>query len=386
MKTHTTPLVFAMVAGEPSGDQLAAGIILELKKIYPDARFVGVAGPKMIAAGCEALFAMEQLAVMGLVELLSYQLFRILKIRRQLVDYFKQTPPTLFIGVDAPDFNLPLEKKLKQCGIKTIHYVSPSIWAWRAGRINTIRQACDCMLTLFAFEKPLYDEAGVKAYYVGHPLADEIQSTRERQPLKLAPAIADAEHSILQKTIALLPGSRHGEIARMAPVFLETARLCYQANAAIRFVVPLVNEACYEQFQQLSKAFPELPITLLHGQAREVLQAADIALITSGTATLEAALLQCPMVMAYKTSPISAFLGRLLIRIRRFALPNILTQKDIVPEFMQSQATPARLAMELMAMLKRNPQAMLEAFTELQKELKQNSHYKTAQILREIVG
>ncbi len=371
----------AIVAGEPSGDQLASGIITALKVIYPDAEFIGVAGPKMQAAGCDCLVPMDSFAVMGLIELLSSQLFNILKLRRQLVWQIAALKPNIFIGIDAPELNLYLEKRLRVKGIMTTHYVSPTIWAWRAGRIKTIRKACDLMMTLFPFEKTIYDAAAIKAEYVGHPLADEIipsiSKETDKQQLNL---------DVTKKTIALLPGSRAGEIERMGPVFLATANQCWQQDQSLQFIVPLVDQARFEQFKFLTAAYPNLPIILCYGKAREVLKAADVALITSGTATLEAALLRCPMVMAYKTSPISAILGRLLIKIRTFSLPNILSNETLVPEFIQEEAVSPALAKALLQMLQQDQSQRLASFDKLHQQLKQNSYEKTAKILAKLIS
>jgi len=376
--SHLSPLI-AMVAGEPSGDILGAGIISAFKKIYPKARFVGIAGPRMIAAGCEPLFPMEDLAVMGLFELLSSQLIKILKIRRAFFSFCLKNPPDFFIGIDSPDFNLSLEKKLKAHHIQTIHYVSPSIWAWRQGRIRLIRKACDWMLTLFPFEKLLYDQAKIPAAYVGHPLADEIEA---RGNVEVAKTVLKLPSN--KKIVALLPGSRHGEIARMGPLFLETAQRCYEKNPNLHFVIPCVNETRYEELKTLQKDFNELPITFFVGKTHEVLSAAEVALITSGTATLEAALLQCPMVMAYKTSSFSAPILPFFLKIRRFSLPNILLNAEVVPEYLQKKATPSAMAEELLLLLEKEEkrETMLKQFQSLHETLKQNSHDTTARLLQ----
>lgn len=371
----------AIVAGEPSGDHLAAGIISALKVIYPDAEFVGVAGPKMEAVGCRSLVPMENFAVMGLVELLSSQLFKILKLRRQLVQQLAALKPDIFIGIDAPELNLYLEKRLRAKGIVTTHYVSPTIWAWRAGRIKTIRKACDLVMTLFPFEKAIYDKAAVKAEYVGHPLADEIALSFDKHAAKQGLKLD--QH---QKTIALLPGSRAGEIERMGPVFLAAAEQCWQQDKSLQFIVPLVNQNRFYQFAALAEDYPQLPIKLFQGQAREVLMAADVALITSGTATLEAALLRCPMVMAYKTSSLSAVIGRRLIKIKEFSLPNILSNETLVPEYIQEAAIPDALAKALQRMLKEDQSKRLQRFDHLHQQLRQNSYEKTATVLAGLIN
>jgi lipid-A-disaccharide synthase len=336
-------LRIAIVAGEASGDLLGSILIRAVRERVPEAEFYGIAGPKMIAAGATTLYPMEKLSVRGYVEVLR-RLPELLRIRSELGKRLASDRPALFIGVDAPDFNLGLEAKLKARGIPTVHYVSPSIWAWRPERIHTIGRSVDHMLCLFPFEKPLYDRAGIAATYVGHPLAEamplEAQKDDSRTQLRLGGT---------GPAVALLPGSRQGELEQHADLFIETAKRIAAARPGTRFLVPLATRETRDYFESRVYAHDahDLQFTILFGHATLALQAADAALVASGTATLEAALARCPMVIAYRMPRLSYWLMRRKSLIPFAGLPNILSGEFIVPELLQEDATPDNLAQAL---------------------------------------
>ncbi|NCC27158.1 MAG: lipid-A-disaccharide synthase [Gammaproteobacteria bacterium] len=341
-------LRIGIVANEASGDILGAALAREIRKRVPEVRFIGVAGPRMQEEGCETLFAMERLSVMGLMEVLG-QLRELLGLRRELVRYFVENPPDVFIGVDAPDFNLGLERRLRGAGIRTVHMVSPTVWAWRPGRVKSIRRSVDLMLSVFPFEETFLREHGVPARYVGHPLADEIPIEIDRDGARRALGLPRAG-SIL----ALLPGSRMGEVERLAGPFIETAARCLAARPDLLFVVPLVNARLRERFSQvLAQLAPDLPITLVDGRSREVLAAADVVLTASGTATLETLLTKRPMVVAYRVHPISYHLVKQLglVKVPYIAMANLLAEKDLAPEFIQDRCRADLLAPAVLAFL-----------------------------------
>ncbi|NLD14625.1 MAG: lipid-A-disaccharide synthase [Gammaproteobacteria bacterium] len=332
------PLKVALVAGEASGDILGSGLMQALREQHPDIEFIGVGGPLMEAAGLQSFFPMERLAVMGLVEVLG-RLRELLRRRKELTAWLLEQKPDVFIGIDAPDFNLDLELKLHQQGIKTVHYVSPSVWAWRQKRVLKIREACDLMLCLLPFEARFYEEHQVPVHFVGHPLADSIALENDplaaRQQLGLP---ADA------RVVALMPGSRGGEVRRLGELFLHSASLLQQRHPELQFVLPAANAARKEQLEQMLAAFPKLPVTLLDGQSQLALQACDAVLIASGTATLEAMLFKRPMVVAYRLAGLTYRILKLMVKSRHFALPNLLAGETLVPEFIQHAATAENLA------------------------------------------
>lgn len=341
------PMLVGMVAGEASGDFLGAHLIAALRERIPGLRFVGIGGPKMEAAGMECWFPAEKLAVRGYVEVLRH-FFGIYAIRRKTAARFLARRPRLFIGIDSPDFNLGLERRLKRSGIPTVHYVSPSLWAWRGERMRSIAAAVDKMLVLFPFEERLYREAGVPAAYVGHPLADEIPAENSTEAMREQLRIPAG-----RKVIALLPGSRLSELRYMASTFVHTAKLIASQQPQALFLVPLVNRetrAVFEEAQYLAEA-SELPLTILFGHARDAIAAADVVLVASGTATLEAALYRKPMVITYKMAELSY---RLMSRMRYqpwVGLPNIIAGEFLVPELLQHEATPENLAQALINLL-----------------------------------
>ena len=366
-----------MVAGEASGDLLGSQLILAISEEMPSARFVGIGGPKMQAAGMQILFPMEKLAVMGYIEVLKHYR-EIAGIRRQLRKHLIQNPPDLFIGIDAPDFNLDLELALKQHGIPTVHYVSPSIWAWRGERIHKIKRAVSKILALFPFEVPLYEKAGVPVSYVGHPLADMLPEfpdrTLMREQMRIQPINA--------KVFALLPGSRKSEVRQLAHTFIETAKIILKAMPDAQFLVPLSSRETRIIFEEaIWKAEAhDYPITLLFGHAHDAMIAADGVLVASGTATLEAALLKRPMVITYKLSALSYWLAKRKQYLPYVGLPNILAGKFVVPELLQEDATPENLAQALLNLVS-NKQAVLELeerFTELHQTLRQDAAHRAA--------
>lgn len=337
-----------IVAGESSGDILGAGLIRAIRARRPDASFEGVAGPLMQDAGCKALYPAETLSVFGLFEVLKH-LPRLLKVRAELTRHFIADPPDVFIGIDSPDFNLGLEQRLRARGIPTAHYVSPSIWAWRPKRVFKVGRAADLTLAILPFEPPLYDKHGFKATFVGHPLADSVPAQPDKRALR-------EELHLPQdcQVLAILPGSRVSEVQRLGPVFLETAAWLSQQRPELRFVIPAATPALNQMLKRLIRTLePDLPVTLVEGHSHEALGAADAALLASGTAALEALLLKCPMVVAYRISALSyhVIMGLGLLKIRNVSLPNLLAEKDLVPEFMQGHANPAELGPAVLKLL-----------------------------------
>jgi lipid-A-disaccharide synthase len=377
-------LRIAIVAGEASGDLLGSILIRAVRERVPEAEFYGIAGPRMIAAGATTLYPMERLSVRGYVEVVR-RLPELLRLRAELGRRLAADRPALFIGVDAPDFNLGLEAKLKSRGVPTVHYVSPSIWAWRPERIHGIGKCADHMLCLFPFEKPLYDRAGIAATYVGHPLAEALpldpQKDDSRTQLRLGRA---------GPAVALLPGSRQGELEQHADLFIETAKRIALARPGTRFLVPLATRETRDYFESRVYAHDahELEFTILFGHATLALQAADAALIASGTATLEAALARCPMVIAYRMPRLSYWLMRRKALIPWAGLPNILAGEFIVPELLQDDATPDNLAQALGNWLDNAGarERLLERFARLHESLRVDSAARIGEALLPYLG
>ncbi len=371
-----------MLAGEASGDLLGSRVLAALRARFPGLVVEGIGGPLMEAQGLRSMFPMERLSVMGLVEPLK-RLPELLRIRREVYRHFAANPPDVFLGIDSPDFNLRLERRLRERGISTAHLVSPSVWAWRRGRIHSIKHAVDLMLCLFPFETGIYDQNGVPALFVGHPLADEIalQTDRAlaRQALGLDPAAT---------VLALLPGSRAAEVRLLAPLFLQAARLLRQFDPALVLALPAASAARRTELEQLLAAYRDLEVTLVQGCSREVMAACDGALLASGTATLEAALLKRPMVVAYRMGALSWLLLRALVKTPFAALPNILAGRAVVPELLQQAATPAAMAAALRPLLAGEPAAarQLEAFESLHRELRQGFGERAAEALSTLVA
>lgn len=334
-----------LVAGEASGDVLGAGLIRAIRERIPDAEFEGVAGPEMVAAGCEQWEPSDSLAVMGLVEPLVH-IPRLLRLRRELARRWRESPPDVFVGIDAPDFNLGLEKKLRKAGIKTTHYVSPSIWAWRPGRVKKVKKAADMVLCILPFEPKLYEEHGVNAVFVGHPKAHEAPETVDAEAARVALGLGAGE------VVAVMPGSRSGEVSRIGGIVAAAAKEILAVRPGIRFVTPVASPKLRPMIeQQLRDAGVEAQFTLLDGDANLAMSAADVVLQASGTAVLEAALLRKPTVATYRVSPVTYWIARWLVKLEHFTLPNLLTEQPLVPEFMQHDALPAPIAAEVIALL-----------------------------------
>ena len=336
-------LRIALVAGEASGDILGAGLMRALKAQHPAVEFIGVGGPLMQAEGLSSYFPMERLSVMGLVEVLG-RLRELLARRKLLIKTLIEEKPDVFIGIDAPDFTLNIELKLRQAGIKTVHYVSPSVWAWRQKRVLKIREGCDLMLTLLPFEARFYEEKGVPVRFVGHTLADAI-------PLQADRAAARAELGLPDgPLVALMPGSRGGEVGRLGALFFDAAELLQAQKPGIRFVLPCASPQRRAQIETLLEG-RNLPLTLLDGQSHLALAACDAVLIASGTATLEALLYKRPMVVAYRLAPLTFWILKRMVKSPYISLPNLLAQRLLVPELLQDDATPEALAKTLLPLI-----------------------------------
>jgi len=376
--------VIGIVAGEASGDLLASHLMEELKRVVPGVHFVGIGGPRMQAIGMQILFPLEKLAVRGYVEVLRH-LFEILGIRRKLQAYFSDHPPDVFIGVDAPDFNLGLESKLKERGIPTVHYVSPSIWAWRGERIHKIRKAVTHMLALFPFEAPLYEQAGISVTYVGHPLAEILPERPDREAVR-----KEMRLPVKGKIFAFLPGSRQSEVRHLAATYIDTARLILKTLPEAIFLVPLATSETHHIFMEILRhcGGQDLPFRILFGHAHEAITAADVVLVASGTATLEVALLKRPMVITYKMPALSYWFLKTKAYQPYFGLPNILSGKFIVPELLQNEATPENLAQALLNwVFNRQAVAELEVIlNNMHTLLRQGNAHKAAHAILPYLG
>lgn len=371
-----------MVAGETSGDLLAAQLLTSLTSQLPaTSSYFGIGGPQMAAAGFDVRWPAEKLAVRGYVEALR-NIPEILRIRQALKRSLLAAPPTAFIGIDAPDFNLGLEEVLRRAQIPTVHFVSPSIWAWRAQRIKKIKRAVDLMLCVFPFETEIYASAGVAARYVGHPLADHI-------PLVPNPMAARQQLGLAQEgsLVAVLPGSRHAEIKWIAPSFFAAMALMQQREPALRFVLPVATPAARLQLQPLLQAYPQLALTLTDGASHLALEAADAVLVASGTATLETAMYKKPMVISYQVPWLTAQIMRRQGYLPYVGLPNILAGRFVVPELLQNAATPEALADAILNQLNdaANQRSLTELFTEMHLTLKQNAAESAAQAIAELI-
>lgn len=370
-------LQVGMVAGETSGDLLAASVLNHLES----AQTAGIGGPAMQAAGFDAWWPSEMLAVRGYVEVLrAYP--RLLLLRKRLLQRMSDWKPSVFVGVDAPDFNLELERRLRVAGHRTVHFIGPSIWAWRAERIERIRAAADHVLLLFPFEKPIYDRAGIAATYVGHPMADEIG-------LKVDPTIARDLLGLDRNrpVVAVLPGSRGSEIDYIAPLFIDTLQLIARSHPEIQFVIPAATPRLHERLQQMLGRVAESAVEalLLDGHARDAIAAADAVLVASGTATLEVALLRKPMVIAYRMAALSYRIMRRMQLLPWIGLPNILSNETLVPEFIQEAATPQALARAVLEQLEPARQSALASrFEVLHRELRCDCGRRAAQAVLEV--
>ncbi|WJV67985.1 lipid-A-disaccharide synthase [Pectobacteriaceae bacterium CE70] len=375
------PLIIGIVAGETSGDILGAGLIRALKAKIPDVRCVGVAGPQMLQEGCEAWYEMEELAVMGVVEVLE-RLPRLLKIRRDLTRRFSELKPDVFVGIDAPDFNITLEGRLKQRGIKTIHYVSPSVWAWRQKRVFKIGRSTDLVLAFLPFEKAFYDRFNVPCRFIGHTMADAMPLHPDKQAARIALGLA-----VDARCLALLPGSRSAEVEMLSADFLKTAQLLRQTYPELEIVVPLVNSKRRAQFEQVKDVVaPELTVHMLDGHAREAMVASDATLLASGTAALECMLAKCPMVVGYRMKPFTFWLAQKLVKTPWVSLPNLLAGRELVKELLQADCTPDKLAAALMPWLQRGEEAVaLQGnFLTLHEQIRCNADEQAAQAVLEL--
>ena len=377
-------LTIGIVAVEPSADILGASLMQALLATRQDIQFIGVGGPRMAAIGFKSLYSFSALSHMGFIEVIKH-LPTLLSARRYLLSQFIEQRVDLFIGIDAPDFNLYLEERLKKKSIKTVHYVSPSVWAWRSGRIHRIKRAVDLLLTLFPFEAQFYQKNAMKVQFVGHPLADEIGFVVDIYEARRNLNIDNNE----AKIIALFPGSRSAEIKYMARPFLEAAQLCYAQDAGLQFIVALPNEGLKEQFlAKCEDLLVHAPVTIQVGASHAVLAAADVVLVKSGTVTLEALLYKKPMVIAFMASPISFWIARKIINVKYIGLPNLLTDKPLVPEILQEEAKPEVLAEALLAYFK-DPQksaVLKEEYEQLHRQLRCNASEVAAKAIFELLN
>ena len=369
------PLRIAIAACEPSGDMLGGELMRAIQARTGAVAFTGIAGPGMRAAGCQTLIESEQLSVMGLFEVL-FQLPRLLGLRRRIIRQLLDNPPDLFIGIDAPDFNFAVEQRLKKSGIPVVHYISPSVWAWREYRVRRIARCVDLMLTLLPFEKAFYQRHDIAVEYVGHPLADLIPEQPDRNTARSKLDIADN-----QPCIVLLPGSRMSEVRRLLPVFLETARRLVRTHQPLSLLMVAATAEISAYMRQ--NIPPQLDICILEGDAQSAMSAANAALVASGTATLECLLSKCPMVVAYIMHPASFFIARRLLTVPYVSLPNHLAGRQIVPEYLQQSATPENLCRALTELLD-NPdvqRAQTECFYEIHKQLRHSASDRAAAII-----
>lgn len=367
----------ALVAGEASGDILGSGLMRAIKARHPQVEFIGVGGPLMEAEGMASYFPMERLSVMGLVEVLG-RLRELLAKRKALIQTLIDQKPDVFIGIDAPDFTLNIELQLRRAGIKTVHYVSPSVWAWRQKRVLKIREGCDLMLTLLPFEARFYEEKGVPVKFVGHPLADTI-------PLQADQASARAELGFGDgPVIALMPGSRGGEVGRLGSLFFDAAERLLAVRPEVRFVLPCASPQRRLQIEQLLQG-RDLPVSLLDGRSHVALAACDAVLIASGTATLEALLYKRPMVVAYRMAPLTFWILKRLVKSPYVSLPNLLAQRLLVPELLQDEATPDALVQQLLPLLD-DGLVQTAGFDEIHRTLRRDASNQAAEAVLNLIG
>ncbi len=382
--TRAAPLRVGIVAGESSGDQLGAALITALRERVPELQCCGVAGPKMIAAGCEAWAGAEELAVMGLAEVLPH-LPRILRLRARLIERFLAQPPDVFVGIDAPTFNLGVAKRLKGRGITTVQYVAPQVWAWRQSRARKIGRACDLVLCLLPFETAFYSRHDVRAAFVGHPLADQIPLQVDRAAARAGLGLDDSA-----TVLALLPGSRVGEIERLAADFLGAAAWLAERRPELTFIAPMATARGREAFERKQAEVPAAPkVLLLEGRAQQALAACDAAIVASGTATLETLLSRRPMVVAYRFGALTAFLLRRLrlVKVPYFSQPNLLVGRPLVPELLQEQVSGAALGEALLGRLSDRDylRELDQAFLEVHETLRGGAAGRAAEAILELL-
>ena len=370
-----------MVAGEASGDVLGADLIRALKKQFPKAIFEGIGGPKMQAEGFHSLFQMDRLSVMGFVEPLK-RLPELLRMRRTVIKRYLENKPAAFIGIDSPDFNANIEFKLHQAGVKTVHYVSPSVWAWRQGRIKKIKKSVDLMLCLLPFEAQFYEQHQVPVRFVGHPLAGQLASQPDTQAARQQLSL-DSDRPVL----CIMPGSRAGEVDMMSEVFLDTAQSVVASVAGLQLVIPAANNARYAQLKDILATRPELEISLILQQSHTAMAASDAVLLASGTTALEAMLLKKPMVVSYKLGALTYKLVSPFIKTPFVSMPNLLANKMLVPELIQDQAKVSHLATAVLnALDKAKRPALVACFNELHQQLAVESGVIAASAIAELVG
>ncbi len=380
-KNTSRQTVFAIVVGEHSGDTLGAGLMTSLRETHPNAQFIGIGGPKMQSLGFENLFAMDELSVMGLVEVLG-RIRRLLHVRKTLINFFTTNKPDVFIGIDAPDFNIGLELKLKAQDIKTVHYVSPSVWAWREKRIFKIAKATNMVLALLPFEKAFYDKHKVPCTFVGHPLADDIPMQSDKCLARSALGLSQDK-----KILALMPGSRGGELSRLLADFFESAKQLQAQDNELLFVAPMISQKRVEQFNSLKDELaPDLPVTVILNKTQEVMTASDCLLTASGTVTLEAALIKRPMVICYKFSPITYLLGKLLVNVKWFSLPNLLANKSLVPELLQKEVCPENIVPLIKERLYQDQSQLNDSFNAIHQQLKCDASQQAAVAVLDVLS
>jgi lipid-A-disaccharide synthase len=381
-------VLIVLVAGEQSGDNLGAQLIKALRQRLPQARFAGIAGSRMVAAGCEAWERVENLSVMGLFEIIPH-LPRLLRIRRALIERVLAEKPAIYVGVDAKEFNLRIAPRFKASGIPTVQYVSPQVWAWRQGRVTTIGRAVDLVLCLLPFEKPFYDAHSVHAEFVGHPLADQIPLTVDAERARFELGLArEGEY------VAILPGSRNGEVSRLSPDFAATMAWLLERRPQLRFIVALATDSMREIFEQaLERAAAQAPklrdrVTLVNGHAQSVMAASDAVLLASGTATLEATLIKRPMVVAYRLGLLTSFLLKhlKLFKAPFFAQPNLLAGRQVVPEFFNSDVRPDVLGPAVLQQLERaDRDQLVQTFTSIHETLRRDASARAADAIVELL-
>lgn len=373
--------VFAMVAGEASGDTLGADLIRALKRRFPDAQFEGIGGPKMCAEGFISHHQMDRLSVMGLIEPLK-RLPELLKMRRDIIQRYTETAPSAFIGIDSPDFNLGIEKALHRVGVKTVHYVSPSVWAWRQGRIKNIKRSVDLMLCLLPFEESFYQQQNMAVAFVGHPLAGEI-------PLQPDTGAARNRLEIDQQRplVTLMPGSRAGEVAQMAKLFLDVASALLKTFPQLQLLIPAANPDRYRQLEAILADYPQLPVRLIQQQSLLAMEAADAVLLTSGTTALEAMLLKKPMVVSYRMGNISYRLIKPFIKTAYVSIPNLLAKRMLVPELIQQDATLENLQAAVIAALDgESRDQLVNDFIQLHEQIDRDSGNCAAAAIARLIG
>ena len=379
----TVPLRIGILAGESSGDMLGAGLMSALKKQFPGVEFEGIGGPLMEKQGLLSMVSMERLSVMGLLEPLR-RLPELLRIRKNLLGHFLADKPDVFIGIDSPDFNLPIERRLKQAGVRTVHYVRPSVWAWRSKRITKIAQSVDLMLTLFPFEARFYEQHKVSVVCVGHHLADSIPLTVDKNAAKQSLAL-----DVSRPVLALLPGSRTAEISKLAPEFLSCARLCKEKWPALQLAIPCANARGREQLEKLlADAFQDLQVSLFDGHSHEVMAASEAILIASGTATLEAMLLKKPMLVCYKMSAVSYAIISRMLKVPYFSLPNLLAGKPLVEEKVQAGVNARALFESIGCLLEdeEKQHSLNREYTQIHQSLRKNANETAAKAISMLIN